>query len=201
MNLDPSKIATPAPLPRSSELMRADDTVLLVIDMQERLLAVIPSAERIVWNCRRLVDGAAILGVRVAVTEQNPEKLGPTAAALTARVPATPLAKMAFSCGACGELHPQWQAAGIERVLLCGIETHVCVLQTAFDLLAAGYRVYVAADAIGARGAFDHEVAVRRMDSAGATITTTEAALFEWCERAGTDAFRNISALAKESTP
>ena len=181
--------------------MRADDTALLVVDMQTRLLAVIPEGKRIEWNCRRLVDGAQILSVQMAVTEQNPEKLGATAAALSAGLTEAPHAKMAFSCVACGELFPQWQAAGIERVLLCGIETHVCVQQTAFDLLAAGYRVYIAADAVGTRGAIDHEMALRRMESSGATITTTEAALFEWCERAGTDAFRKISALAKESAP
>jgi isochorismate hydrolase len=112
-----------------------------------------------------------------------------------------PRAKLAFSCGACGEIFAEWRSAGIERVLVAGIETHVCVQQTALDLLAAGYQVYVAADAMGARGTLDHEMALRRMDSAGATITTTEAALFEWCGAAGTDAFRQISALAKEPGP
>jgi nicotinamidase-related amidase len=183
--------------------MRAVDTALLAVDMQERLLAVIPEAERVTWNCRRLVDGARILGVGATFTEQNPEKLGPTAAELaragTAQL--APLAKMAFSCGACGELHPQWQSAGIERVLLCGIETHVCVQQTALDLLSAGYRVYVAADAVASRNAVDHAWALERMQASGAVITTTEAALFEWCERAGTPEFRQISALAKELSP
>jgi nicotinamidase-related amidase len=181
--------------------MRAVDTALLVVDMQERLLAVIPHAAGITWNCRRLIDGAKTLGVRTIVTEQNPEKLGPTAAALAERVGGTPYAKLDFSCGACGGEFADWEAAGIERVLLCGIETHVCVQQTALDLLSAGYRVYVAADAVGSRAMVDYEIALRRMESSGAVITTTEAALFEWCERAGTDTFRAISALAKESPP
>ncbi len=180
--------------------MRAVDTVLLVVDMQERLLAVIPHAAGITWNCRRLIDGAKTLGVRTIVTEQNPEKLGPTAAEL-AGAGAARLAKMAFSCGACGGAFADWEAAGIERVLLCGIETHVCVQQTALDLLSAGYRVYIAADAVGSRAMVDYEIALRRMESSGAVITTTEAALFEWCERAGTDAFRAISSLAKERPP
>ncbi len=191
----------PAPLPRSPEMMRAHDTALLVVDAQERLLALVSGTARIVWNCRRLIDGARILGVRTAVTEQNPVKLGPTAPALAERLTESRPSKMAFSCGACGELFPPWQAEGVERVLLCGIETHVCVQQTALDLLAAGYRVYIAADAVGARGAYDHEIALRRMESSGATITTTEAALFEWCEQAGTPEFRQISALAKEVGP
>jgi nicotinamidase-related amidase len=181
--------------------MRADDTALLVVDMQVRLLAALPLAERIVWNCRRLLDGARILGVTAAATEQNPAKLGGTEAALAKLLSGAPLSKMTFSCGSCGELFGAWRAAGVERVLVCGIETHVCVQQTALDLLSAGFQTYVAADAVGARTALDHEVALRRLDSVGATITTTEAALFEWCGEAGTDAFRQISALAKEPAP
>lgn len=191
----------PAPLPRSPYLMRPADTALLVVDTQERLLAVIPEAPRIVWNCRRLVDGANILAVRASYAEQNPEKLGPTAAVLVERLGNSAHTKLDFSCAACGNIFPSWQDAGITKVLLCGIETHVCVQQTAHDLLAAGYQVFVAADAVGSRMAIDHDVALRRMDSAGAIITTTEAALFEWCERAGTPEFRQISALAKESPP
>jgi nicotinamidase-related amidase len=181
--------------------MRPVDTALLVIDAQERLLPVVPGASRITWNCRRLLDGARILGVRTAVTEQNPEKLGPTAAVLAERLTGSAYGKMDFSCGACGGLFAPLQAEGVHRVLLCGIETHVCVQQTALDLLAAGYQVFVAADAVGARGACDHDVALRRMESSGVVLTTTEAALFEWCERAGTPEFRQISALAKESPP
>jgi nicotinamidase-related amidase len=191
----------PAALPRSTEMMRAADTALLVVDMQERLLQLIADSPRIIWNCRRLIDGAKILGVRTAVTEQNPEKLGGTAADLKQRMADAPHAKMAFSCGACGDLFLPWQNEGIHRVLLCGIESHVCIQQTALDLLAAGFQVYIAADAVGSRSAIDYEIALRRMESSGATITTTEAALFEWCERAGTPEFRQISALAKESPP
>ena len=190
----------PEPLPASPLRMQAGDTALLVVDMQEKLLTVVPRAERIVWNCRRLVDGARILGVATATTVQNPEKLGPMTAELASRLE-SPRAKLAFSCGECGEIFAGWREAGIERVLVAGIEAHVCVQQTVLDLLAAGYQVYVAADAVGARGTLDHEIAIRRMDSAGATITTTEAALFEWCGAAGTDSFRQISALAKEPAP
>lgn len=181
-------------------MMRTGDTALLVIDMQQRLLPALPAARHIAWNCRRLIDGAVALEVATAITEQNPGKLGTTLPELASRLPpAHP--KMSFSCGDCGPLFAAWQAARIERALLCGIETHVCVQQTALDLLAAGYRVYIAADAVGARGAIDHEVALRRLESCGATITTTEAALFELCERAGSDPFRTISGLAKESPP
>jgi nicotinamidase-related amidase len=181
--------------------MRASDTALLLIDTQQRLLNVVHEGPRIIWNCRRLLDGANILSVRTAVTEQYPEKLGGTEPSLAERIAAPAHPKLAFSAGACGELFSLWRTEHVERVLLCGIETHVCVAQTAFDLLAAGYQVYVAADAVGTRARVDHEVALRRMESSGVVITTTEAALFEWCERAGTPEFKQISALAKELPP
>jgi nicotinamidase-related amidase len=196
-----TKVAERSPLPRSPDLLRPADTALLVIDMQERLLAAVPGSERIIWNCRRLLDGAQILRVSATVTEQNPEKLGPTVSTLAERYLQSPSSKMAFSCGACGDIFATWREKGIERVLVCGIETHVCVQQTVLDMLAAGYRVYAAADATGARHVYDAEIALRRMDSAGVVLTTTEAALFELCGEAGTAEFRQISALAKEAAP
>jgi nicotinamidase-related amidase len=191
----------PVALPRSPEMMRAVDTALLIVDVQQRLIPAIRGAERIVWNCRRLLEGARVLGVRTSITEQNPEKLGGTVAELAAAYAGDVPAKMAFSCGACGEVFAEWRDAGIERVLVCGIETHVCVSQTAFDLLAAGYQVFVAVDAVGSRAALDHDIALRRLELSGAALTTVEAALFEWCERAGTPEFRQISALVKEAAP
>lgn len=179
--------------------MRPTDTSLLVIDAQERLLAVQPDTARIVWNIRRLLDGAKIFGVRAACTEQYPEKLGPTAPELAERLTDQPVSKLTFSCGSCGEIFDTWRAAGIHHVLVCGIETHVCVQQTVLDLLAAGYQVFVAADAVGARHEVDHKFALRRMEASGALLTTTEAALFEWCHQAGTANFKEVSKLAKEN--
>jgi nicotinamidase-related amidase len=86
-------------------------------------------------------------------------------------------------------------------VLVCGIETHVCILQTALDLAAAGFEPYVAVDAVGARQTVDHETALRRMESAGVILTTTETAMFEWCRTAEAPEFKTISALAKEKPP
>lgn len=181
--------------------MRAHDTGLLVIDVQQRLLPAIPDADRIIWNCRRLLQAARVLGVRAAITEQNPEKLGGTTPALGVDAGGVIAGKMAFSCGACGEIFAAWRDVGVERALLCGIETHVCIAQSAFDLLAAGYQVFIAADAVGARYPLDHKYALRRLEASGAILTTVEAAMFEWCERAGTPEFRQISALVKESGP
>ena len=187
-------------LPRSPELMNAEETGLLVVDMQERLLPVIPHHDRLVWNCRRLLDGATALGVARAATEQYPEKLGGTVEQLASRL-GDRSGKLAFSCGACGEIFSGWRNENRHRVLICGIETHVCVQQTVFDLIADGYQVYLAVDAVASRHEVDRDVALRRMESGGATLTTVEAALFEWCRVAGTAVFKTISGLAKESPP
>jgi len=193
-------MTTPDSLLRSPELMNRDDAALLVVDMQAKLLPFIPGHVRLIWNIRRLLDGAKILNVAFAATEQYPQGLGPTTPVLAERLGNIP-AKTAFSSCECGEIFTGWRDRGIWKILVCGIETHVCVSQTVHDLLAEGFRVYVAADAVGARGQLDHEIALRRMDSAGATLTTTEAALFEWCGRAGSSEFKQISQLVKESPP
>lgn len=190
----------PDRLLRSPELMSRGDTGLLVVDMQEKLLNLIPGHERIIWNCRRLIDGAKILGIPVAATEQYPQGLGPTTKELASRLGEIP-AKLAFSCGECGSIFREWQQRGIFKMLVVGIEAHVCVQQTVMDLLGEAYRIFIAVDAIGARHAIDLETAIRRMDSAGATITTTEAALFEWCEAVGTPEFKQISGLVRENPP
>jgi nicotinamidase-related amidase len=177
--------------------MSPADTALLVVDVQAKLIGAIVDHARVVWNIRRLLDAAKILGVPTAATEQYPAALGPTVPELAERL-ASPAAKLTFSCGECGSIFDGWRERGVFKVLVVGIETHVCVAQTALDLLAAGFRVYVAADAVGAPGALDHDVALHRLDSAGATLTTTEAAMFEWCQAAGTPVFKEILKLVKE---
>jgi nicotinamidase-related amidase len=180
--------------------MNREDSALLVVDAQEALLALIPGRERIVWNIRRLLDAAAVLGVPFAGTEQYPEKLKPTVAELKERLGLAP-DKMAFSACVCGEIFERWRCEGRFRILVCGIETHVCIMQTALDLLAAGFEPYLAVDAVGARYAIDHETALRRLETSGVVLTTTETAMFEWCATAETVEFKKISALAKEKPP
>ncbi|MCA9236295.1 MAG: hydrolase [Planctomycetales bacterium] len=188
-------------VPRSPELLTADASLLLLVDLQERLLGVQPRAGEIVWNSRRLLDAASALGVRTAATEQYPEKLGATVPELRERLAEAPLTKLEFSAAGCDELWAALPDAGIDRVVVCGIESHVCVSQTVLDLLAAAYRVYVPVDAAGSRFASDHETALRRLEGAGAVLTTTEAVMFEWCQSAAAPAFKRISALAKETSP
>jgi nicotinamidase-related amidase len=189
-----------AALPRNPTLMNPDDAALLIIDVQGKLLDLIPRHARIVWNLRRLIEGAQALGIAVAGTEQYPQGLGPTTPELAERLGPLP-AKLAFSAGVCGQIFAGWRGAGRWKIVVAGIEAHVCVQQTALDLLAAGYQVCIPADAVGSRYAVDLEFALRRLDSSGVTLTTTEAVLFEWCRAAGSPEFKVISRLVRESPP
>ena len=187
-------------MPRSPELMSPSDTGLVVVDVQEKLIPHVPSHTRIIWNIRRLLDAAKILGVEVAATEQYPEGLGPTNSELAERLGEIS-AKLTFSCAGCPDIFEKFADRGICKLLIVGIETHVCVQQTILDILANGFRGYLAVDAVGSRFDEDGRVALRRMELAGASLTTTEAVLFEWCEVAGTPTFKKISSLVREQPP
>jgi nicotinamidase-related amidase len=186
--------------PRSPELLSAEDSALLVIDVQERLVPVLHESARLVWNVGRLVEGAQLLKVFTAATEQYPQGIGPTIPALRDRINLRP-EKRSFSCRECTGLMDEFKQRGIYKLLVCGCETHVCVLQSVIDLLGEGFRVHVAADACTSRSPLDHEIALRRMDSCGAVLTTTEAALFEWCETSSAAQFKEISRMVKEKGP
>lgn len=177
--------------------MQPATTLLAVIDIQERLLAALPAAVFISERATRLARAAHILGVRGVLTEQYPQGLGPTPAALAAHLPPA-LAKLAFSC--CGSesfaaLVENRTAPVVETVLLSGLETHVCIAQTALDLLARGLGVFIAVDAVASRHAIDHEIALRRLEGAGAILTTTEAVIFEWCRSAEHPQFQAVRTL------
>jgi nicotinamidase-related amidase len=177
--------------------MSAADTGLLVIDVQEKLVPLIAKSADLVRNIAFLIEGARILKMPVQATEQYPKGLGPTIPELAQRLPPRP-EKLAFSSCAIPAVIEGFRAAGRPKVMLAGIETHVCVQQTALDLLALDFRVFVAADAVGSRFAFDHDRALQRLEKAGAVITTSESAVFEWVGVAGTPQFKEISRLVQE---
>jgi len=173
--------------------LHAPTSLLCVVDIQERLLPAVPDGARVTAMAARLADAATLLGVRSILTEQYPHGLGPTPAELAARLPPA-VSKMSFSC--CGsEAFTRSLAADIESVLLCGLETHICIQQTALDLLARGLTLFIAVDAVGSRQKIDHEIALRRLESSGAILTTTEAAIFEWCRSAEHPQFQAVRKL------
>jgi nicotinamidase-related amidase len=177
--------------------MSAADTGLLVIDMQEKLLPLLPDTRSLVRNVAFLIDGAKLLAMPVQATEQYPRGLGPTVPELAERLPERP-DKVAFSCCAVPSVVATFQRAARPKVVLAGIETHVCVLHTALDLLALDFRVYVPVDAVSARGRLDHDIALRRLEDAGAVLTTTETCVFEWVGGAGHPQFKAVSKLVQE---
>lgn len=174
---------------------RRDSSVVVLIDVQDRLLAKIPTGGQLVRNAGFLLDVANLLDVPVRATEQYPKGLGPTTAELTRRLREPVPAKTAFSCCGAGPFLEELQMLRRPDVVLVGMETHVCVSQTALDLLAAGLHVYLAVDALAARAAIDHDTAVRRLELAGAVPTTVEAVAFEWTADSTHPQFKAVSAL------
>jgi nicotinamidase-related amidase len=177
--------------------MSAADTGLLVIDVQEKLLPRILGAGTLERNVGFLIDAARALSMPVQCTEQYPRGLGSTVPDLARRLPQRP-DKVAFSSCAVPAVVETFRRQARPKVVLCGIETHVCVLHTALDLLALDFRVWVVVDAVGSRYRIDHDVALRRLEQAGAILTTTETCLFEWVGGAGHPQFKAISALVQE---
>lgn len=178
---------------RSSELFHRRSSQLLLIDLQERLVPVIAGLDALIARCRLLAQGAQLLDVPIHATEQYPKGLGTTVSEIAEFAPQRP-AKVRFSGTDC----LGWSAPSPDdrfQIVVAGIETHVCVQQTVLDLLSLGYQVQVPVDAVSSRHELDKSVALRRMEMSGATITTTEAVLFEWCEEAGTPEFKAISKL------
>ncbi|MEX0716435.1 MAG: hydrolase [Planctomycetaceae bacterium] len=186
------------PYLRSPELISRRAARLLIVDVQEKLVPAIPVREKLIRNCRRLIEAARLFDVPVAATEQYPRGLGGTVRELAELIDEIP-DKARFSCAevlnwgpAAEQREDRWQ------VIVAGMEAHVCVLQTVLDLLSLGYRVFVVADAVASRGKLDWRIALERMAASGAIITTTESVLFEWCEVSGTPEFKEVSRLVKE---
>jgi nicotinamidase-related amidase len=180
--------------------MNASDTLLLLIDMQEKLWPAIEHRDRVLARATLLLRASSILNVKVLATEQYPAGLGGMIAELRPLVQ-TIFEKTAFSAVLEPGAMEAIEASGAKKVLLAGIEAHVCVLQTALDLSAAGFSVYVAADAIGSRQSMDCQMALHRMNGIGVTVTTAEAAVFEWTRDSKSSEFRAISQLVKATPP
>jgi nicotinamidase-related amidase len=178
-------------------LLNAARSLLLIVDIQEKLAPAIHEGAAAIANNRRLLAAAAQLKVPVVVTEQYVRGLGPTVADLQpwlqqATVDVEKIEKIHF--GACGEpgFVAGLQARQRPQIVITGMETHVCVLQTALGLLAAGFEVYLVADAASSRTPENKAAALARLQAAGARIVTTEMVIFEWLERAGTADFRAL---------
>lgn len=182
-------------------LARASDSILVLVDVQVQLSAAMPESarERVLRNSGILLQAAALLNIPLLVTEQYPKGLGHTEASLTALLPShTPLIeKTCFSCCAAPGFMAKLEASGRTQIILAGMETHVCILQTALELAGAGRSVFTAEDAVCARAEAHHHNALARLRHNGVTVTNTESVLFEWLGDAAHKEFKNISRLIR----
>ena len=187
--------------PKESTLAQIENktTALLIIDVQERLITSIKHKEIILYNIKKLIEAVNILKVEKFFSEQNPEKLGPTSNLIGCGQEIHAHTKMSFSCISCTELITTLKERNIENLILCGVESHICVQQTAIDLRKTGFNIFITIDAIGSRKEIDHLTAIRRMEHAGIVATTTESAIFELCRTAERKEFKLISNLIKET--
>lgn len=185
----------PAPRPK---LERAR-TAVLVVDIQSRLTPAMPAdtLERVLKYSRALVGAAKELGLPVLATEQYPKGLGPLVPELRELLPSPPLEKVHFSCGADPAFAAALEKTGRRQIVICGMETHVCVFQTTRDLVAAGYEVHVCADAVSSRTEEHRRVGLELCREAGAIVSLAETAIFDLLHRAGTDEFKKVSPLVR----
>jgi Isochorismatase family len=178
--------------------LTALNSVLLVVDVQDKLLAVMPDAAGLIRDVGFLLDVANLLQIPARATEQYPQGLGPTNAELIRRLKGDRPSKVAFSCCGAPCLLGELRQLGRPNVVVAGMEAHVCVLQTVLDLLADGLQVFVAADAVQSRFRVDHDFALRRMERAGAVLTTSETTAFEWLGGSDHPQFKAVSKLVQE---
>ena len=174
--------------------------VLVIIDIQEKLLGTMPKGvqESVVKSACNLVRGAKELNIPILATEQYPQGLGNTIKEITSLAPELkPCPKLTFSCYRDHEFRKALEAAEPRDVILCGMETHLCVLPTALELLEDEYNVFVAADAVCSRTKLNWKLSLEVMREAGATIGTTEMFLYQMVEEAGTERFKNIARILK----
>jgi len=183
---------------RHSTILRRELTALLIIDIQEKISRVMLSPEILIQNTIKLIEGFKILGSPIFITEQYPKGLGETENIIKESLKGVvPIQKLSFSCAGAGDLFDLLKYKRITQVAVAGIESHVCVQQTVLDLIANGFRVSLAADACSSRKEKDYNIALERMRTAGAIVTTTEAILFELLNVCGTDEFKQISKIVK----
>lgn len=178
-------------------MLKKENTVLIFIDVQGRLSERVDGADVLFGNLKRLLAGMSELDIPVLVTEQIPEKLGPTREEFQEFFSDEPIAKSAFSCAGEPAFCDALKETGRNQIILCGIETHVCVYQTAMDLLAREYEVYAVADAVSSRDPANKRLALKRMEQEGVKLTGTEMLLFELLGDAQAPEFKSILNIVK----
>lgn len=175
-------------------LLHKDQSCLLLIDVQEKLTPHVQNPAHLIERCQWLMQLAKEINVPLLISEQYPKGLSTTVAALRALITDEKIIeKVHFSCFRAPAFKERLQAVNRKQLVLIGIETHVCVLQTALDLQAANYEVFVVVDAVSSRNEIDYKYGLKRMKQAGIQLVTAEMVFFEWVEKAGTAEFKALS--------
>jgi len=179
-------------------MITTEDTVLVIIDVQEKLVPAMHDKETLLDNLKKMVKGARILGLPIRLTEQNPAGLGPTVPEIVELLPdEKPVSKFSFSSCGTEEFIEELKTVNRQNILIVGMEAHVCVYQTAADLVNLNYDVQVVADAVDSRTLQNKQIGLEKSKSAGAGITSTEIALFELVKIAKGDKFKEIIKIVK----
>ncbi|NLC17833.1 MAG: hydrolase [Clostridiales bacterium] len=180
--------------------IKAEDALALIIDLQERLVPAISGSAELIKNTAKLIRGLGILDVPMLVTQQYTKGLGMTVEEIVKAFGEdfSYYDKISFSCAMNEPINQAIAESGRKNIIICGVEAHVCVLQTVIDLIDQGYRVVLVEDCIGSRKEHDKLSAIKRAGLEGAIPATCESLLFELTQVAGTDKFKKISSLVKE---
>ncbi len=179
-------------------MLKIENAVLVVVDIQGKLAGLMHNKEEFFSNVIKMIKGAKALELPIIWNEQLPDKLGPTIPEISELLSGlSPLEKSTFSCCGNSDFSTKLESTRRKQVLLAGMETHVCVYQTAIDLLSQGYEVYLIADAVSSRTLRNIELGIEAMKNAGAKITSVEMALFEMLQKAEGGKFKEIIGIVK----
>ena len=189
----------PNPINTNNKIIVEDETLLLIVDVQQKLIKNIKDNQQLLFNIKKLIDTCNLLKVRVAITEQNPLKLGKTLESVIDDNEYPIFEKMEFSCIKNKNFINYLNEHNFKNIIVCGIESHICVLQTSIDLLQKGLNILIPRDAIGSRNEIDNDTAFLRLILSGAIASTTESLICELCKTSNRKEFREVSKILKDS--
>ena len=186
-------------LNNNSKTLLENETLLLIVDVQKKLINNIKGSQLLIFNIKKLIDTCNLLNVNIAITEQNPLKLGMTLESILNDNEYPKFEKMEFSCSENKNFLNYINKNNFKNIIVCGIESHICILQTSIDLLRKGFNILIPRDAIGSRNVIDNDTAFLRLILSGAVASTTESLICELCKTSNRKEFREVSKILKSS--
>ena len=193
------KSPTEKKLNNNSKTLLENETLLLIVDVQQKLINNIKGSQLLIFNIKKLIDTCNLLNVNIAITEQNPLKLGMTLESILNNNEYPKFEKMEFSCSENKNFLNYINKNNFKNIIVCGIESHICILQTSIDLLRKGFNILIPRDAIGSRNEIDNDTAFLRLILSGAVASTTESLICELCKTSNRKEFREVSKILKNS--